>query len=372
MDIDWKNSTKKIMLIVLLLTYVAILFRTAWLSDDAFITLRTALNHLNGWGPRFNIDERVQGYTHPAWYLAIYCITLITNNVFVTTYLLSFACSFAAAVILIRALTANLTQALLFLPILILSKAFVDFSTSGLENPLAHLLIAITCWLGLKAKSENQTGALTAFALSFVILYLVRPDLLILLAPFFIHILAISPATRRIKCIILITSLTPLIIWLLFSISYYGFPFPNTAYAKLGTGIPLVTRTSMGLDYFEESLRHDPITLSTLAFCIPLGLIGQTQHRANSFGILCYLLYIVLIGGDFMSGRFFTAPLLLAVINLSSIPTLRLHVAFITLAIPLGISNIQHTLLSGADFRNTSVWHGIADERGVWYPRNGL
>ena len=30
----------------------------------------------------------------------------------------------------------------------------------------------------------------------------------------------------------------PMVIWELFSIIYYGFPFPNTAYAKLSNGVP--------------------------------------------------------------------------------------------------------------------------------------
>ena len=30
----------------------------------------------------------------------------------------------------------------------------------------------------------------------------------------------------------------PLLAWELFSLLFYGFPFPNTYYAKLNTGIP--------------------------------------------------------------------------------------------------------------------------------------
>ncbi len=43
------------------------LLRTAWVSDDAMITLRTLMNFEHGYGLRFNIDERVQAYTHPLW-----------------------------------------------------------------------------------------------------------------------------------------------------------------------------------------------------------------------------------------------------------------------------------------------------------------
>ena len=52
---------------LLTLTFLAMLIRTAWLSDDALITLRSVLNVTHGFGLRFNIDERVQTYTHPRW-----------------------------------------------------------------------------------------------------------------------------------------------------------------------------------------------------------------------------------------------------------------------------------------------------------------
>ena len=46
---------------------LAALLKTAWVCDDAYITARTADNFLNGYGLRWNTDERVQAYTHPLW-----------------------------------------------------------------------------------------------------------------------------------------------------------------------------------------------------------------------------------------------------------------------------------------------------------------
>jgi arabinofuranosyltransferase len=48
-----------------------LLLSALWMSDDAAITLRTVLNVVNGFGARFNLDERVQAYTHPLWFLLI-------------------------------------------------------------------------------------------------------------------------------------------------------------------------------------------------------------------------------------------------------------------------------------------------------------
>src|SRR3972149_4054050 len=49
--------------------YLWLVIETAWISDDAFITFRSMENFLHGYGPVFNIGERVQTFTHPLWFL---------------------------------------------------------------------------------------------------------------------------------------------------------------------------------------------------------------------------------------------------------------------------------------------------------------
>src|SRR5262245_21524173 len=46
-------------------------FLKAWVSEDAFITFRYVANVLAGHGPVFNVGERVQGYTHPLWFILL-------------------------------------------------------------------------------------------------------------------------------------------------------------------------------------------------------------------------------------------------------------------------------------------------------------
>ncbi len=62
-----------------------------------------------------------------------------------------------------------------------------------------------------------------------------RMDVALLYAP------AILYAFYRVRSftavgVVLLAS-TPFLLWEAFALFYYGFPFPNTAYAKLGTGI---------------------------------------------------------------------------------------------------------------------------------------
>ena len=59
------------LLIFLALLFRVVLLRSAWITEDAYITLRTVDNFINGYGLTWNIAERVQVYTHPLWMLAL-------------------------------------------------------------------------------------------------------------------------------------------------------------------------------------------------------------------------------------------------------------------------------------------------------------
>jgi arabinofuranosyltransferase len=61
---------------------LVVLIRTAWMSDDAYITMRTVDNFVNGFGLRWNVVERVQAFTHPAWLMLITPFYAVTREAF--------------------------------------------------------------------------------------------------------------------------------------------------------------------------------------------------------------------------------------------------------------------------------------------------
>src|SRR5205807_9972064 len=84
--------------------------------------------------------------------------------------------------------------------------------------------------------------------------------------------------------------LAPLALWLLFSLFYYGFPFPNTAYAKLDTNLDGWELARQGAQYFLDSLDRDPLTLVAIAFALAAGFLQRsTSSRALALGIALYL-----------------------------------------------------------------------------------
>src|SRR5205085_5824928 len=96
-----------------------------------------------------------------------------------------------------------------------------------------------------------------------------------------------------------------------------------------------------------------------------------------ALGGALYIAYVIVIGGDFMEGRFFTAPILLAVLILIRQPRARLWWRIATVcAVVLGLSVHDAPLRVGKDYgkddRGIQDDHQVGDERKFYYPHTGL
>ncbi len=283
---------------------------TAWLSDDAYITFRTIDNWRHGFGLRWNVVERVQAYTHPLWMFALRGAWSVTGEPYFSSLGLSLACSLAAVAVVAFRIAPTRATGALAVALLAVSRAFVDYSTSGLENPLTHLLLAlflVAFWWNDGAPRR----VLVATALAALVM-LTRLDLSVLVTP---ALAAIAWRTRGRGWLAMVAGMAPLIAWEIFSIVYYGFLFPNTAYAKLPYNVPSAQLIPHGVAYLADSWSRDPIVLATLAAAVLITVVEglRAETLAVSAGILAYLLFVVRVGGDFMSGRFLSAPYLVAV-----------------------------------------------------------
>jgi arabinofuranosyltransferase len=173
--------------------------------------------------------------------------------------------------------------------------------------------------------------------------------------------------------------LLPLFAWEIFSVIYYGFPFPNTYYAKAQNYIGLKESIWAGLNYFYFTLKFDPITWAVIAAAITTTVWQKTRAGLSvAAGILLYLVYILSIGGDFMGGRFISSAYLAGVLILLTylFPklTFKKHWGLIPVAMLLSlVATSPPYLLYPKDFR-TSRWplvgNVVVDERREFYSTN--
>ncbi len=307
-----------VVLWVLFAVFVIIIFNRAWVSDDAFITLRTVDNFVNGYGLRWNIDERVQPYTHPLWMFLISAVYYFTREAFFTLLLLSLAISSAAVAFWMLKVSRTKEATALGLLAFMLSIAFRDYTTSGLENPLTNLILVIFAFYFLKDNASTPRR-LVILSLLTSLAMVTRLDIVLLYLPALVYVWFRSTDRKR-ALLFIAAGQIPFIIWEAFSLFYYGFPFPNTYYAKLHTGIPQSEMYFQGLVYLMSLLRSDMITILIIVLAVLAPWAAKTNRAplvCLSSGLILYLLYVLYIGGDFMIGRFYATAFFLSVLILS-------------------------------------------------------
>ena len=354
-----------------------VIVRAAWLCDDAYITLRTVDNFVNGLGLRWNAIERVQTFTHPAWMLLVTPFYAITREAYFTVLTLQLILAALTVGLCFRLLASSVPAVALGLAALASSRAFVDFSTSGLENGLAHLLIVV--FLVLWLRDRARPGRLAGLGLVSAGLMLCRLDLAALVAP--LLALALWPIKRE-RVVSFAAGFAPFLAWELFALVYYGQLVPNTALAKLPPGVPAGELAAQGLRYLAATWHFDSVTpLVVLASTILLAWLGGLAGRAMAAGIVLHVLSIVAVGGDFMSGRFLTPALLMGVAALISTRGVArsggvlMTAAAVTIAV--GAFEPGSALRTGSDFGPEPgvefvARHGVTDERRFYYPDLGL
>lgn len=378
-----KSQIKPAITLMAIMVFSLVVLLNAWLYEDAYITFRVVDNFINGYGLTWNINERVQVYTHPLWMFLVAGVYFFTHEIFYSSIFLAVGVS-VLAIWIFAFRMANLPHiAWLGIAIFTTSKAFVDYSTSGLENPLAHLILI----LFLFVYQKYQFNLKSLFWLSFftALAGFNRMDLLLLFLPALLY--ALFKVRTWSGFFVVGLGFLPFILWECFSLIYYGFPFPNTAYAKLYNNVSNSDLIEAGFYYLLNSLTLDPLTLPLILAALILPVMTKRWRELPlALGILLYLVYVVKIGGDYISGRFLTVPLVSAVVLLLNNPAFskgaltvsqsrRIPIWALSLAIVglVGLISPYSPIFKidyGPDYDREQLmdrW-GIEDQRARYYP----
>ena len=362
----------RIAAIVLITAFTYIFLANAWVGDDAYITFRAVWNLLHGYGAVFNPGERVQAYTHPLWFLVLTAAHALTREFFFTSLAISYAFGLAAVLTVVRSTGHGGTAVVAFLWI-VSSKAFVDYTSSGLEYPLSYLLLAVFYVPFCRIFDETvlSAGDLRRFGLLAGLAFVNRIDSVLLYAPALAW-LVIHQWRRRGRFLpLLVAFAAPVAAWLVFATIYYGFPLPNTYYAKVATGIPASLLHRQGFAYLLNSFANDPITLGTVAGTAALSFRSPLAIRLAAASALLYVAYTISVGGDFMSGRFFAMPFLVAVAAaLAALRTVEFHMPAAAVLVMYNLLMPLAPVKTTGSYDAAWPWrsqNGIKDERGHYH-----
>lgn len=300
------------------LVFVLIITGLAWQSDDAYHAYVMAKNLVLGNGFVYNVGERASASSCPLFTLVIACGYFVFRNMFLCSLLICIIFSTAAYVIVVNNFCHTRRHVFIAFFTLVGSLCFISYTTSGLENCMLYFLTALFLKNFFK---DRLYDAKRMFLLAILIslIAMTRMDAVLMFIPMILYVfLAKRDRVSFPKAVLIgIAGLLPFIGWELFSIIYYGFPFPNTAYVKLGTDIPQREYFARGIQYLLTSLSFDPILIVVPLIAVFLVLrIKKSKYMLAILGVILYVCYVCYIGGDFMVGRHYTVLFLMSLICL--------------------------------------------------------
>jgi hypothetical protein len=319
-----------------------------WQMDDAYISYRYAWNLLHGHGLVYNPGEIVEGYTNFLWTL----FSAIPISLGIPPASVTLAANIALS-IGVAALTfhivARLSGRAYIWPLLASALLVTDGSIasygargSGMESMLFAFLVLLAAAF-LWASQETRIAWRVCGGITLALASLTRPEGL-LVAAVFVGVrawqdrkrspeLALerregskvqSPKSESSAGKLLLAALIPFLAIVVpyeaWRMIFYGYPFPNTFYAKTGATLALIERGWNYSAYFLGE-RWLLVALAILGLVFSLFLRRAIQGVTLAFFILIplYTLYIIWIGGDhFPAWRFFVpvvAPLVIVAVD---------------------------------------------------------
>jgi arabinofuranosyltransferase len=353
----------------------SLILQQAWISEDAFITLRHVDNFISGYGPVFNPGERVEGYSHPLWFAILSLFRWLGLSAKGSAVLPGLLFSLAALYLFFFKIRYSgfsngdlgLNPAAV---VLIGVSAFIDFGTSGLETALSYFLLVLLAMFLIEEKWKTKPLCMGLIVSALV---LTRPDFgvfLLFLIPFYIYEFLKRRMTWKEPLFFLTFPALILGLHEFFRLGYYAALFPNPFYTKSGSSSYFVQGWRYLMDFGRGSLVLAIAVLAILALLVSRRQSGlKNRFVVLAAGVL-YGFFVIRGGGDFMHGRFLLPAFLLISLWVGGafdhyfeksalLKNVMIASCLILFAISLSVQPIQK--------RGVEISHGISNERHYFY-----
>ena len=346
-------------LMAFLLFFVLMMSFNGYSNDDAFISFRYAENLSNGYGLTFNPNEPpVEGYTNFLWTLILGLVAMVKLPIPETAAF--FSSVFATLLVFLMGIWAFrqklfIPQNPVSLPVLIIAATptFSLWATTGLETTFFTFLIVAASLVTASEQRRNSLGIFSGLIWSLCVL--TRPEgiFFALTISIFSFLESYEPG-RRIIAIIQRAGL-PIFVFigqLFWRHYYYGQWLPNTFYAKTGSVSAMIPH---GLHYFLTFLIYGGGTLTLVAL---LAVFIKPRVEGIFTVVITsvlYFTYTILVGGDWMPGFRFYAPLLPLLIIAASITIVKFNHNFPKFSYLVAFLVMSHLLFGGLIYERSQI-----------------
>ncbi len=276
-------------------------------TDDAFISFRYARNLVHGYGLVFNVGEYVEGYSNFLWTILAGLGILMGFEPDTWANFLSTVASFVLVILVCHVAWRSMGKSRFMLApavalmYLCLNRSYAVWATGGLETRLFSLLVFAAVVSSPLFVNKPKTVACSSVL--FALGALTRPEAFLFFG--LVTLWFVIDLGRRGFCI------KQLGVWLfpfllmtgihfVFRLTYYGYPFPNTFYAKVTTA-----NFWLGLRYLLAYVLEYQLWLVA-----PVAILGLVKGDAGGRPLLKtsvlfvpYFFYLAYIGGDHFEYR---------------------------------------------------------------------
>jgi arabinofuranosyltransferase len=378
-EVHFDRSWSLALLLLPLVAFLGLAHRYRWTCDDAFVSFRVVGNLLAGYGPNFNVGERIEAFTNPLWVALLSILSAIfgienIEIVAVTAGILMSAAGLAFAMLAsVRIFALDGLRVRIWLPFMCLSvigiRAYQEYASSGLETGLSFFLLGLS--LFMLFRPERGSFVWTALVLS--LLPLNRPDFGIYWLLFAAYLLYRARASRVSHLALILLALVVIpASYQVFRMGYFASLVPNTALAK-----------EASLAYWEHGFEYLKNFVMTyrLQYLIPAYLVvviwiasrpcaRHLRHALFLCGLAATLhaTYITRVGGDFMHARLLLTDYFLLVAPLALIPVLPGRPGRVAAALcaALVVWSIVSVLYFELPYEGVDSRHYINNEYTVW------
>ena len=273
--------------------------------DDAYITFRYARNLADGHGLVYNVGQAIEGYTNFSLTVVLGAGMAVGIDPHPLSKVLGAAASLGTLVVVYR--IADRLQPLSALPciatwLLASSAAFSNWSVFGMESTIFAFLVMLGTLLMFR-ETEAGEGYVHS-GLVFAVAGLTRPE-----APMYLGLAMLLLGRNflsRQNIMRGLVFLVPIVIHLLWRKAYYGDWVPATLGAKTGD---LALQLKRGRGYLDYWLGHAGPVVWLGLYGVGLAIARKSREMGTLALVgICGMLYIVLVGGDWMSYSRFMVP----------------------------------------------------------------
>jgi arabinofuranosyltransferase len=291
------------------LTYVAIYIlhclMVNYVADDGFIAFQYVKNLVRGEGLVYNPGERVEGYNNFLWIVLLAGLQWLLPKTSLLHIAQTLGIVFGVLTILLvcrfswSVCRESRAFSLLAGALLAVHSGFAAWATAGLETTLFAFLVFASAYAYISYLHTGKKFLLVPLLFAFA--SLTRPDALLLFGMTTCHLVVREwkvggrlPIGRMLLWGSIFAAVyAPYYIW---RFLYYGYPLPNTFYAKVGSGPHQYIR---GARYLLEYLSEYGAFLFIPVLVVLVRRDARKEWR-DYFALIAagYLAYLVYVGGD--------------------------------------------------------------------------